>query len=298
MSQPDWDHCRTFLAVMDTGSLSGAARLLGTAQPTVGRQIAAFEEALGGGSLFTRSPTGLEPTDLARTLEPQARAMATAAEALARTASGEAEEARGAVRVTASTVIAIEVLPPILADFQAQWPNTIIELSPSNEQEDLLHRSSDIAVRMARPTQSALVARKIGVSRMKFYAHRSYLQRRGVPTSLRELREHTLIGYDRFLVPERFSREAGFKIDRDIFSLRTDNEVAQIAALRAGGGICPCQEAIAMRDPNLVPLPLDGFQWDLEVWVAMHEDLRSIRRMRLMFDALAEGMSDYVKSVG
>jgi DNA-binding transcriptional LysR family regulator len=298
MSQPDWDHCRAFLAVLDTGSLSSAARLLGTAQPTVGRQIAAFEEALGGGSLFTRSPTGLEPTDLARALEPQARAMATAAEALARTASGEADDVRGAVRVTASTVIAIEVLPPILAGFQEQWPGTVIELSPSNEQEDLLHRSSDIAVRMARPTQTALVARKIGISRMKFYAHRSYLQRRGVPTSLRDLRDHTLIGYDRFIIPERFSRDAGFRIDRDLFAFRTDSESAQIAALRAGIGVCPCQESIAVRDPNLVPLTVDGFHWDLEVWVAMHEDLRSIRRMRLMFDALAEGMSDYLKAAG
>src|SRR5207249_934650 len=159
MAAPDWDLYQSFLAVMTTGSLSGAARQLVIAQPTVGRHIEALEQALGGIALFTRSPGGLRPTETALALEPHARAMAVAAEALVRTASGEAEAIRGAVRVTASEVMGAEVLPPILTSFHEANPDVQIELVLSNRAEDLLRRESDIAVRMVRPTQEALLAR-------------------------------------------------------------------------------------------------------------------------------------------
>ena len=119
---PDWDLWRSFLAVMDAGSLSGAARGLGIAQPTVGRHIEALEAALESGPLFTRSPGGLRPTRAAQALEPHARAMATAADTLVRTASGDADEVRGVVRLTASEIAAVEILPPILTEFREAWP--------------------------------------------------------------------------------------------------------------------------------------------------------------------------------
>ena len=111
-----WDHYRTLLAVLDEGSLSGAARALGLTQPTVGRHIEALEGEIGA-PLFTRSAGGLAPTEAALALRPHAEAMAAAAEALVRTASGEAESERGVVRLTASNVVAVEVLPPILTGF-------------------------------------------------------------------------------------------------------------------------------------------------------------------------------------
>ena len=119
---PDWDLWRSFLAVMDAGSLSAAARGLEIAQPTVGRHIEALEAALESGPLFTRSPGGLRPTRAAQALEPHARAMATAADTLVRTASGDADEVRGVVRLTASEIAAVEILPPILTEFREAWP--------------------------------------------------------------------------------------------------------------------------------------------------------------------------------
>jgi DNA-binding transcriptional LysR family regulator len=294
VAAPDWDLWRSFLAVLDSGSLSGAARTLNIAQPTVGRHIEALEAALGGGPLFTRSPGGLRPTRAAEALGPHARAMATAAETLVRTASGDAEGVRGVIRLTASEIVAAHVLPPMLTSFREAWPAVDLELVASNRIEDLLHRDVDIAVRMAQPTQDALLARRIGAIRLTFHAHRSYLQRHGEPRTIEDLRDHTLIGFDRVRPMPGAIRQIDFEVTRDLFALRTDSEVTQLALLAAGYGICPCQRQIAAKDPNLVPL-LDGvFGFELEVWIVMHEDLKTDRRMRLMFDHLVREMAAYV----
>lgn len=293
---PDWDLWRSFLAVMDAGSLSGAARTLGIAQPTVGRQIEALEAALEGRPLFTRSPGGLRPTRAAQALEPHARAMATAADTLVRTASGDAEEVRGVVRLTASEIAAHEILPPILTDFREAWPGVDIELLASNRLENLLYRDVDIAVRMARPTQEALLARKVGVIKVGFFAHRSYLQKHGEPRSFEDLRSHAIVGYDRVRPLAVALDKLDFEVTSDLFALRTDSEPTQHAMLRAGYGIGACQRQLGLRDPNLVAIMEDQFAFDLEVWVVMHEDLKADRRMRLLFDHLVAGLKDYVES--
>ncbi|HEY2179938.1 MAG TPA: LysR family transcriptional regulator [Caulobacteraceae bacterium] len=293
MSEPDWSLYRTFLAVMDAGSLSGAARALGIAQPTVGRQIEALEGALGGEALFTRSPGGLRPTRAAQTLAPHAQAMAAAAETLVRAAAGAAEDMSGTVRITASDIVGAEVLPPILADFREMWPNIDIELVLSNRREDLLRRDADIAVRMVRPTQDALLARRIGELSLIFHGHRSYLQKHGVPRSIDELTSHTLIGYDRIRPEIEGVSDLPFEVTREMFALRTDNDLAQLALLRAGAGLAPCQRTIAARDPNLTPLLVGQFELRLEMWVVMHEDLKTDRRLRALFDHLVTGLRDY-----
>lgn len=276
---------------MESGSLSGAARRLGATQPTVGRHIAALEEALGA-ALFTRSPGGLAPTEAALALKPHAEAMADAAEALIRTASGEAASEGGVIRLTASEIVGAEVLPPLIATFRERHPDIVIELVLSNRQEDLLRREADIAVRMARPTQAALVARRIGQVRVFFYAHRRYLAAHGTPARFSDLQHHALIGFDRDAAVLESLRATGVDARREQFAVRTDSDLAQLALLRAGAGISACQPGIA--GPDLVQILSDEFHFDLEVWVAMHEDLRATRRMRLMFDFLAEGLSAYV----
>ena len=194
--EPGWEHYRTLLAVIKEGSLSAAARLLGLTQPTVGRHIDALEEALGL-ALFTRSQGGLVPTESALALAPHAEAMASAAEALRRAATGEAEEDRGTVRITASEIIGTEVLPEMLTRFREKHPRISIELLISNRTEDLLQRDADIAIRMIRPTQGALVAKKIGEIELSLYAHKAYLEAYGTPKNMEELAQHPTIGFDR-----------------------------------------------------------------------------------------------------
>lgn len=289
-----WDHYRTLLAVLAEGSLSGAARKLGLTQPTVGRHIEALEAELGA-SLFTRSVGGLAPTEAALALRPHAEAMAAAAEALVRTASGDAEAVRGVIRVTASDIVGVEVLPPMLAGFHEAHPQVVIELTLSNRQEDLLRREADIAVRMVRPTQNALLAQRVGSVLLGLYAHRRYLEAHGAPRRMDDPGV-AAIGFDRDQQMLRSLRESQINVDREGFALRTDNDLAQLAALRAGFGVGACQAPIARRDPDLVAVLEDAFRYQMEVWVAMHEDLKTSRRMRLMFDWLVEGLGAYVRS--
>jgi len=293
IQEPGWELYRSFLAVMREGSLSAAARLLGMTQPSLGRHIRELEESLGV-SLFARSPQGLSPTDLAHALLPHAQAMASASAALRRAASTRDDAIAGVVRVAASDVIGVEVLPPMLASFRKRHPGVVIELSLSNQTENLLRRDADIAIRMSRPTQDALVARNIGKIALGIYAHRRYIKAHGRPGTLAELAGHALIGFDRETAYIRSMRPAGLPYSREHFALRTDNDLAALAALRAGYGIAICQCGIAQRDPALLRLFADSFELHMDTWVVMHEDLRRSTLMRALYDHLATLLIDYV----
>jgi DNA-binding transcriptional LysR family regulator len=284
-----WDLVGAFLAVMRTGSLSGAAKALGVAQPTVRRQIEKLEEVLGV-PLFTRSPTGLAPTDTATATLPYAESMAGAAESLVRLVSAPSGAERGTVRVTCSEVVGFAVVPPILADLRRAHPHIQIELSPTNANEDLLRRQADVAVRMAQPTQSALVAKRVGTVRLGAFATEAYLAEYPAPRTVAELARHTLLGRDRDTTFSEAIAAAGLK--RSDFVFRTDNDAAYLAAIRAGIGIGVCQLPLAAGPPRLVRV-LPEFALELPIWVVTHEDLRSSRRVMLVFDHLAASLAAY-----
>ena len=168
-----------------------------------------------------------------------------------------------------------------------------MELALSNRNEDLLRGDADIAVRMVRPTQGALVARRIGRIDVGLYGHRRYFKGHAVPKRLEDLRQHVLIGYDRDQAYARLLERMGVPFTRDMFAFRSDSDLAQLAALRAGFGIGASQLGIARRDKNLVPVLHSDLIYPMEVWLAMHRDLRSSRRIRLMFDHLATQLSAY-----
>ena len=293
MANEDWQLYRAFLAVVRFGSLSAAARHLGLTQPTLGRQIAELEQALDL-ALFTRSPQGLVPTAASTALLPHAETMEAAAQALARAASGAADETKGTIRLTASEFVSGEVLPPILADFQDRHRGIVMELVATNRVEDLLRRDADIAVRMAQPTQEALVAKRIGTAPIHLYAHRNYLARRAMPKRIEDLLSHVMIGIDRDQTSVRGIDLPPFAITRETFTFRTDNDLVQLAALRAGVGIGGCQTGIARRDPNLVPILPKAIRFELEMWLVMHEDQRMDRRVRLLYDHLADALAAYI----
>ena len=291
-SAPGWELYRSFLAVIREGSLSAAARRLALTQPTLGRHVESLAAALGI-ALFTRSPQGLQPTPAALDLVPHAEAMEVAAAALQRAASGESGEERGTIRLTASELMGGEVLPPMLARFHAHHPGIVIELVLTNRSEDLLRREADLAVRMARPRQAALVAKRVGAVGIGLYAHRRYAEARGLPRSLDELAQHPLIGFDRDETSWRSLGETGLAVTRERFAFRSDSDLAQLAALRAGFGIGGCQHPIARRERDLLPVLPRTIRFGLEIWLALHEDLRASRRVRLLFDHLAEALAAY-----
>ena len=300
-TDPGWELYRSFLAVLQEGSLSGAARALGLAQPTLGRHVEALEAALGL-ALFTRSQLGYAPTEAALALQPAAQALATAAAALRRVASAQGgqggDAVRGTVRISASEIMGVEVLPPILAALRERHPALVIELSLSNRLEDLLQREADIAVRMQRPQQDVLVAKRIGSIAVGMHAREDYLARHGTPRTVEELAGHSLVGFDRETAFIRNLRRELGGVKREYFALRSDSDLAQLAAIRAGFGIGFCQVGLARRDPRLKRVLARRLSVRLDTWVAMHQDLRDSPHCRATFDALATGLQAYIATAG
>jgi len=291
-NEPDWNLYRSFLQVMREGSLSGAARALGATQPTVGRHIDALEAALGV-KLFTRTLDGLIPTEAGRGLEDSVEAMSSLSKVIMRTASAGAAGNEGTVRITASEVIGVEVLPPILVRLRDAHPGICIELALSNRNEDMLHGAADVAVRMVRPAQAALVAKRVGTVRLGLFAHRDYLKRHGIPKKPGDLAHHALIGFDQDPTFVHLAKSWGLNVAREDFAFRSDSDHAQLAALRSGGGIGVCQTGVARRQPELVPILADAVHFSLDMWLAMHRDRRNERRVRIVFDHLARELSAY-----
>lgn len=288
-----WELYRSYLSVLQEGSLSGAARALGVAQPTVGRHIDTLEQQLGV-SLFTRSQQGLLATEAAQALKPFAQSMQANAAALLRAAEAQGSGVRGTVRISAGEVVGAEVLPPVIASLQGQYPELNVELVLTNRVQDLLHREADIAVRMVAPEQGSLIARRIGDIELGLHAHRRYLDARGTPQTLEQLTEHALIGFDQETPFLRSARHWLPQWRREHFTLRTDSDLAQLAMIRAGVGIGVCQVRVAQRDPALVRVLAHPFKPRLTSWLTMHEDLRNSPRCKVTFEALLSGLEQYV----
>ncbi|MCP8941042.1 LysR family transcriptional regulator [Alsobacter sp. SYSU M60028] len=288
----DWELCRSFLAILREGSLSAAGRALDVAHPTIRRHLEELEAGLGA-SLFVRSPSGLAPTELALTLRDPAEAMESAFEQLVRTASGSREAIAGTVRITASEVVGTEVLPPMLARLQERYPGLVFELDLNDGLADVLRRDADLAIRMLRPTQVDLIARRVGTVKLGLFAHQAWLERHGQPESLDALiRARALIGYDRvrLLIEALAAQRVAAK--RGDFGFRSDSNLAQFAAMRAGLGVAVCQLPIAARDPHLVQLfPEVGSA--LEIWLVSHPNLRGSARVRACLDALGAELAAY-----
>lgn len=289
----DWTRVQTFLAVAEAGSLSGAARQLGLSQPTLGRQIRMLEDALGV-TLFTRQPRGLALTEAGAELLPSARSMQDAARGFALTAAGRVEAVAGTVRITASDVVALKVLPEILAEIRRKEPDIEIEIAPSDRSANLLFREADIALRMYRPDQLDIVTRHLGDVTLGLYGARSYFDRRGRPTTLDDIRTHDLIGYDRDETLIRGMRALGLPVDRHWFGLRCDDHNVLWELVRAGCGLCFAQIPLADADPTVeqvlpeLPLPT------LPIWLTAHEAMRRTPRIRRVWDLLAEGLAGYL----
>jgi DNA-binding transcriptional LysR family regulator len=286
----DWRLVRSFLAVLDQGSLLTAARSLGVSQPTLGRHITELESQLAS-VLFERTGRGLLPTRTALQLAQAARQMQDGALQLSRTLAGTKSQAGGTVRITASVPVAVQLLPPILLDLRLALPDIQIELVSSNQVSNLLRREADIAIRMVRPDQTSLVARKLGETAVGAYAHRDYLARRGVPAQPAELLQHELIGSDAHPAIRLGFEAMGFPVPREAFALRSDDLLVQWQAVRAGLGIGFLADYQARLDPAVQPVLAGQLQIPpLPMWLAVHREIRTSRHIRAVFDFLATAL--------
>ncbi|AOY02220.1 hypothetical protein BJP62_05660 [Jeongeupia sp. USM3] len=290
---PEWDDQRVLLAVLREGSLLGAARVLGVSQPTVRRRIEALEAALGV-ALFTRGTAAVVPTQTALGLLPHLEAMERAAAALQRGASADAGALAGKVRLTTSGLLGVEVLPTLLAPLRANHAGIGIELALSDRLEDLIEHEADIALRTVRPDHDSLVAQRAGITRVGLYGTPELIARHGLPTTLDALGDWPLITPDRSSKDWETLALHGYPVDHVRTAIRTDNHLAQLAAIRAGLGIGPCHHAIAQRD-GLVRVLDERFGFDLAVWLAMPESLRNVRRVAVVFRHLVEATTRFLR---
>ncbi|MFY0634544.1 MAG: LysR family transcriptional regulator [Vannielia sp.] len=288
-SSLDWSRVQAFLAVIDAGSLSGAARKLGTSQPTLGRQVKALEDALST-RLFKREPKGLALTEAGAALVEPARAMQEAAMRMELTAAGREEELAGTVRITAPVAVSRWLLPGIIARIRREEPDIQIELVPNDASDNLLFREADIAVRMYQPTQLDIVAKRLGDLPMGLYGAECYFEGRELPATFDAMMAMDLVGNDR---EERIIlglRRFGMAADRHSFATRVDDQSVYWALVCAGCGLgfAPCM--VGDVEPGVVALLRGDPVPALPMWLAAHEELRHVPRVARVWGVLAEAL--------
>lgn len=286
----DWNQARAFLATAEEGSLSAAARALRLTQPTVGRQIAALEADLGV-ILFERAGRTVRLTETGLGLVEHVRAMAEAAVRISLGASGSAHAVEGRVRITASDMMCARTLPPALPGLAERAPLLQIELVADNRIRDLLQREADIAIRHVRPQQPDLIARLVREETAHFYAASRYLDRRGRPAGLQDLAGHDFIGFGDDPRMLEHLHPLGVPIGLKNFRFGSDSGVAAWEMLRQGLGIAVMSDEIAGTAPGLERLVLDMEPIRFPVWLVTHRELHTSRRIRVVFDFLADFLS-------
>ena len=285
----DWNRARAFLVTAEEGSFSAAARALGMTQPTVGRQVAALESELGL-TLFERVGGGLELTDAGLDLVEHVRAMGEAATRVSLTAAGQAAALEGTVCITASELISTYLLPPILAQLRRDHPGIELGIVASNDVRDLLRREADIAIRNVAPSHPELFARSLGTRQGHAYATPDYLARLGNPQSPADLSDAEFFAFDRSSTMIDYMAKLGFSLTPRNFPVVSQNHLVQWEMCKLGAGICFVMEAVGESEPRVVRALPELTPIPVPMWLTSHRELRTSRRIRVVFDALAEGL--------
>lgn len=287
----DWNRGRAFLVSAEEGSFSAAARALGVAQPTVGRQVAQLEEELGV-VLFERIDHALELTAAGLELIEHVRAMGEAATRVSLAATGQASSIDGAVCITASELIAAHILPAIVGEIRRLHPGIELEIVASNSARDLRRREADIAIRNFTPNQPELFATKVAERHARLYASPAYLARIGNPRTPADLTRADFFALDRTDLMIQGLAKLGLPLTRANFPIVTDNHLVHWELAKQGLGICIVMDQVGDAEPKVRRVLPDLPPLPVPVWVTAHRELRTSRRIRVVFDLLLEGLRE------
>jgi len=286
----DWNQARAFLATVEEGSLSAAARKLGLTQPTLGRHVAALESDLDivlfehvGRSLIL-TPSGLELVD-------HVKAMFDAAARVSLTASGQSQAVEGKVRITAADVMSAHILPAALLQLREIAPLLEIEVVATNDIRDLQLREADIAIRHVQPDQPNLIAKLIGEGTARFYASKTYLEKHGRPASKSDLCKHDFIGFgDNEILISRLN-ELGLSLAPENFRVGSASGLVAWEMGRSGLGIVITTEKVGEACDDMEHILPDMEPMLFPIWLTVHKEIHTSRRIRVVYDLL----SDYLK---
>ena len=284
----DWGDIQQFREIARRGQIGAAARALGVTDATLRHRLAALELRLGE-PLFERGGGTLAPTATASTLLALAEAMTTVIDDVGPMDLASGRQVGGAVRVTATESIGVEILTPLLVALQRRHPRLTLTLSVSLRNEDLLRGEADIAVRLVAPGQKAVVARAVTAGRHGLFANPAYLARAGAPARIEDLNRFALVGSSEATATPRVFRAMGCDLAASDFAIRIESQSGQLNAVRAGAGIGVALTSIAAADPDLLRV-LPQVDLPRPAWVCMHEDLRQAPHVRVVFDALVAGL--------
>ncbi|MCY7308856.1 MAG: LysR family transcriptional regulator [Rhodoferax sp.] len=289
MNKLDWNQLKAFLETAELGSLSAAARKLGLTQPTLSRQVAAIEQSMGV-TLFERVGKAMALTPTGLDLLEHARAMGSAAKALSLAATGRSLAVGGVVSVSASDAVAAHLLPPLVRQLREQEPGIAIEVISSNALSDLQRREADIAIRHVKPEQPDLIARLIREAAANFYASEDWVKAHGHPRRAEEAAHLPFVGADRSGEFLSFLCQHGLTLTEANFSCYADHSVAHWALVRQGLGIGVMMDEIALDTPGIVRVLDDVLPVRFPIWLVSHRELRTLWRIRVVFEALAQGL--------
>jgi DNA-binding transcriptional LysR family regulator len=281
-----WDDIRFFLAVARAGSLSGAARTLDVGHVTVGRRVAELERTLGT-RLLAKTPDGFTVTPEGQAILQQCAEMEKVALTVERIAAGRDARVSGSLRLTATEPIAYQVLLPVIARLRRDYPELQFDIIAGVRTLDIARRDADLAVRFARPTNSELVVRKLGVVGFSLYASEHYLADRGIPRRGEGLGGHDVITFTRaptaaspFFLGESLS---GARVPA-----RCDNPLLQVEAAANHLGIAELACFIGDGHADLRRIWPDEAPALRTAWLIFHQDLRRSARVKLVSAALAD----------
>jgi len=289
----EWAWIESFGMVARAGSLSDAAKL-GRSQPTLSRHVSQLEEHLGV-ALFDRTGRGLRLTPVGEELAERAVFIEGQVDEFCQVARGFSEEVEGTVRVSVSALMQFAVLSEWMVGFRAEHPQISIECVVDEAGLNLLERQADISVRTTKPERLELIGRRVGEMPVRFYASRAYAERCEVlPAPDIPIEEHDWVGWDdeeRFI---RSARQMGVTYERSHFSFRSDDRLAQLAAIRHGWGIGVLWAPVGDADDGLVEVMQHVELPDVPLWVVAHRGVRTNPRVRIMFDSLCDYLEGFV----
>lgn len=282
----DWNKARAFLVTAEEGSLSAAARALGMAQPTLGRQVEGLQEELGI-VLFERVGRGLSLTPSGLELLAHVRDMGEAACRVSMTALGQSEALEGTISISASETYAAVLLPPIIARLRILEPSIQVEIVVANHASDLRRREADIAIRNFRPTEPDLIARKIGDAEAVLYATPDYIHKIGNPTQPSDLRRADFVNLDHGGMMIKGLNRLGLGLTQANFPLLTESYLVMWELVRQGAAIGILDAHIGDADPGVRRVLPDLEPLCFPIWLVSHRELSTSRRIRRVYDYLA-----------
>lgn len=283
----DWSDIRVFLATAEAGSLSGAARRLKTSQPTVGRRIAALEDALGA-PLFIRSRKGLQITEHGEQILEHARRMDLEASSVELLSAGSQQGLTGKVVISVIESMGAGWLTGALLKFQRANPGITIEINIDKDSADILRREADIAVRMYQPRQLDLIAKKVGTMGYGLFGSEDYLAEFGAPRSTADLVEHAGVmpteSILQFIAKKGHVGEMRYKQ----IAFQSNSMMSLAAATRAGYGISGHSFLLASQYPELKRVIPELTLFEMDFWLVTHPDLRKSARIRATWNYLTD----------